>query len=378
MKKKKKANVKKLVVFPSAKQEKNFSLQKMFYPVALSTAILQIFAFSVLPHIWYRPTAREFDDSNLFSDKEVIVPVEEQEDILHTLEKELGIKIDDNRENYLLLHAVLENPYLNAKEKEIFYKFIEYFNDNPYINREEFYENMLNVNARFSLRGALDKEENVLAIYLSNYRDIVYFELFPSVDTMAHEDGHCIHECKNMPNFIVEGIDQLIVSEYFSETPFLLTTIYPYQVSFVKLLCEMIGTDIVLQSYTEDKPELIYNALDNLIGKENHAKGIIEDLDACMENYRRYNASVEEAKKANQTLLDFLEYVNAFEFEDEEAVQYHLSVFVSLFTDHYGTLEEYLKFTVCKAYLSSSLKEAGFTKGITVTTEEYLGVVYQY
>ena len=140
----------------------------------------------------------------------------------------------------------------------------------------------------------------------------------------------------------------------------------------------MIGTDIVLQSYTEDKPELIYNALDNLIGKENHAKGIIEDLDACMENYRRYNASVEEAKKANQTLLDFLEYVNAFEFEDEEAVQYHLSVFVSLFTDHYGTLEEYLKFTVCKAYLSSSLKEAGFTKGITVTTEEYLGVVYQY
>ena len=51
---------------------------------------------------------------------------------------------------------------------------------------------------------------------------------------------------------------------------------------------------------------------------------------------------------------------------------------MSLFTDHYGTLEEYLKFTVCKAYLSSSLKEAGFTKGITVTTEEYLGVVYQY
>lgn len=378
MKKKKKEKIKNLVVSPTVKNHKGFHLQNTFYYAVIGTSLLQIFAFSVLPNIWYRPSSREFDSSNLFDDNKVIISEQEQTDILKTLEKELGIKIDGNEDNYLLLHAVSKNPYLNSKEKEIFYKFIEYFNDNPYINREEIYANILNVNARFSLRGALDKEDNVLAIYLPNYKDIIYFELFPSVDTIAHEDGHCINDPKNLPSSIVEGITQIISSEYFSETPFLLTETYPYEVSLVKLLFEMIGTDTVLQAYTEDKPELIYDALDQLVGEEPKAKKIIEEIDWCMTYYKKSKSlTKDEESRAGTALLDFLNYVNNCEYQDKDAMQYHLSVLVSMFTNHYGKLEDYYKITLCKAYLSSKLKEEGFEKAITVKTDDYLGFVHQ-
>lgn len=374
----KKETVKNLNVSASFKKHKRFSLQNKFYCAIIGVSLLQTLAFGVIPNIWYRPSTRELDTSNLFSDNCAIISVQEQQDILKTLEKELGIKIDDNKENYLLLHAILENPYLNSKEKEIFYKFIEYFNDNPFINREEIYTNMLNVNARFSLRGALERENNVLACYLPRYRDIVYFELFPSVDTMAHEDGHCINDGQNMPKCIQEGMTQLISSEYFSNTPFMLTLNYPYQVSFVKLLCEMIGANTVLQAYTEDKPEIIYEALDSIIGEEGKAKGVIEEIDWCMSNYDRTKFYSKEIKeRASDALSSFLNYVEKCFFEDEGAYQYHLLVFVNFFTDYYGKLEEYFNYTVCKAYISSSWKEAGFEKSVTILTEEYLGVTYQ-
>ncbi len=347
------------------------------YAIILVSAV-QILTFGLLPKIYYRPYNRDMDESNLFSQNEVIISETEQNDILKDLEKELGIKIDSNEENYLLLHAVLENPYLNQKEKEIFYKFIGYFNDNPYINREKVYENILNVNARFSLRSALNKDESVLAVYLPQYRDIIYFELFPSVDTIAHEDGHCINDSRNLPSSIVEGITQIISSEYFSETPFLLTEAYPYEVSFVKLLCEMIGTDAVLQAYTEDRPELIYNALDQLMGEEKSSKKIIEEIDWCMTYYNKSKSlTKEEESRAGNALLDFLNYVNHCEYQDKDAMQYHLSVFVSMFTDHYGNLADYYKIALCKAYFSSKLKEDGFEKAITVKADDYLGFVYQ-
>lgn len=374
---KKGKKIKNLKMSSNMKQQK-YKLDRTGSYLIIFASVVQIITFSVLPKIYYRPYNREMDDSNLFSQNEVIISKEEQKDILKDLEKELGIKIDSDEENYLLLHAVSENPYLSSKEKEIFYKFIEYFNDNPYINREEVYTNILNVNARFSIRSALKKDSNVLAIYLPDYRDIIYFELFPSVDTIAHEDGHCINDSRNLPSCILEGMTLLISSEYFSETPFVLTQTYPYEVSFVKLLCEMIGADKMLQAYTEDKPEIIYQALDQLIGKENNAKEVIEEINWCMTYYNKSKTLTEDDyNRANSAVLSFLDYVNNFEYEDKDAVQYHLSVFVNIFTTHYGTLEDYYKITLCKAYLSSKLQNE-FPKTILIRTEDYLGHIYQY
>lgn len=369
--------IKNLKIF-STTPNKKYSLEKSKYYAIIGVSIFQILAFGVLPKVWYRPDNREMNQNNLFLENTVIISEEEQQPILERLERELGIAIEDNKENYLLLNAVLENPYLTGKEKEIFYKFIEYFNDNPYINREQIYENILNVNARFALRKSMKKEENVLAIYLPEYRDIIYFELFPIVDTMSHEDGHCIHDSRNTLRSISEGMTQIISSEYFSETPFLLTNNYPYEVSFVKLLCEMIGTDKVLQSYTEDKPEIIYDSLDALIGEKDKAKTVLEDLDWCLDCYGKGTAmTLEESNKAGETLLSFLKYVNECNYQDKDAFQYHLSVLVSAFTNHYGNLEDYQKIVLCKSYLSSQLKENGYTVGEYMNASEYLGENYQ-
>lgn len=379
--KKQKEKIKKLVVNESAMKDKKLSLQKTAYPCIILASLIQIFAFGVFPKIYYSPDNREFNDSNLFSSNEVIISEEEQSDILKEIESVLGISIQENEENYLLLNAVVKNPYLTQKEKEVFYRFIEYFNDNPYIDREKIYENILNVNARFALRQSLHVDESVLAMYLPNYRDIVYFTLFPTLDTMAHEDAHALEAEGNtevLPRWLSEGMSQLIASEYFSETPFLLTGIYPYEVSMVKLMMEIIGTDKVLQAYTEKKPEIIYEALDESIGKKDTAKQVLETIDWWLEVYSyRKQLTKSENEKVAIAFEKFLDYINEKEYAENQSYQYHLGVVLCTFTSSFGTLDEWQKFTYCKAYLSSSLKEAGYQDGFIVKTEDYLGSVYQ-
>lgn len=378
--KKKKKNIKNLVANETVLKNKKLSLQKTAYPCIILASLIQIFSFGIFPQIYYSPKNREFNDSNLFSENEVIISEEEKTDILQELEHVLKIRIQDNEENYLLLNAIVENPYLNKKEKEIFYKFIEYFNDNPYIDREKIYENILNVNARFALRQSLKKDESVLAIYLPKYRDIVYFTLFPELDTIAHEDCHTLETVEEneepLPRWLSEGMAQIIASEYFSETPFLLTTTYPYEVSLVKLIMELIGTDKVLQAYTENKPEIIYEALDESIGRKDTAKEVLEGMDWWFENCNQSLTESENEKMAS-TIDKFLDYIDANEYEEKKSYQYHLGVIISTFTSSFGTLDEWQGLTYCKAYLSSSLKEAGYQNGFTVKTEDYLGAVYK-
>ena len=89
----------------------------------------------------------------------------------------------------------------------------------------------------------------------------------------------------------------------------------------------------MLQAYTEDKPEIIYQALNQLIGKENNAKEVIEEINWCMTYYNKSKTLTEDDyNRANSAVLSFLDYVNNFEYEDKDAVQYHLSVFVNIFT----------------------------------------------
>lgn len=376
MKRNKQEKIKNLVVYPRAREKKRFCLEKTIYPIIILTSLLQIFSFGMIPKIWYAPEIREVDENNLFSDNEVVISEDEQRDILGELEKTLGIRIEDNQENYLLLHAVSENPYLNRKEKEIFYKFIEYFNDNPYINREDIYQNILNVNARFALRQSLHEEENVLAVYLPDYRDIVYFHLFPSIGTIAHEDGHSI-EAKNLPRWLAEGMLELIVSEYFSEVPFLLTDIYPYEVSLVKFVCELIGTDKVLQAYTEGKVEIIYEKMDEMIGEEISEK-VLGNVDWWLQNrHRKEFLTEEELQAVKYSLEKLLDYLEPEEYQTNHSYQYHLGVVISCYTDEFGSLNEWKNLTYCKSYLSSYLKQNGFEEGIMVKTSEYVGSVYQ-
>ena len=370
--KEKQTQIKNLKVFSKVEEIKKGKVHRTY--AVLQIAIIGInLAVLFLPKIiLYTPDNRELLTDNVFDGSQIIISEEEQQNIYQELEQELGIKIGNNNINYLLLNAIYENPYLTHKEKEVFYKFIEFFNDNPYLNLEEVYERLLNVNARFALRQSLDSNENVLAVYLPKYMDIVYHELNPKETTMSHEDLHCIVSNVNLPRWFNEGMTQLIINEYFKEEPFNLNTSYPYEVILVKLLCELVGPNKVLEAYTKDNSEIIYKALAEIIGTEEDAKTLFDYLG---EAYNPKDDKTIMYDELSANLLKLYDYGENSKTADKVAWSYYYLVLMSLINEE---ANDFVKDTVlCKAYISSSLKEKGYSSSQLMSKEEYSGSSYK-
>lgn len=369
---KKKKQVKNLQVSDSMKNIKKAKLERVYVGINLLLISSNLLVIFLTHSLRYAPGERKILTDNVFDSNEVIISYEEQQDIYRELEKELGIKISDDNINYLLLNAIRENPYLNKKEKEIFYKFIEYFNDNPYLNLEEVYENMLNVDSQFTLRKSLGAKESTLAVYLPRYYDIIYFELFPTDETRAHEGVHCVNGNIDLPRWFSEGMTQLITNEYFKEYPFSPTMPYQFEVALIKLLCEIIGTDRVLEAYTKNNVDLIYESLSSITGTKEDAQKM---LDFFGETYNLNSDEPISKEELSKYLEQLLVYMSKEEIlENSSAVHSYLMLSSVLVEDAADFVEGHI---VCKAYLSSSLKEKGFANAILMTTEEYQGNPYK-
>ncbi len=338
---------------------------KLLTLVCVNTMIVG--AVATFSHaFYYHPQERPWLTENVFCGNEIIIEEEAEEDILKELEQELNITIEQNEDDYLLLNAIRENPYLTNREKDTFYRFADYFQDNPYLDKEKVYERLLNVNTRFALRGNLPVGENTLAVYLPEYHDIVYFQIRYDEDTMLHEDGHSIQDNEKIPDWFLEGMDQLIVLEYTSDQPFVLTEVYPYQVTMVKLLCDLVGSDTVLKAYTTDDPELLYEALEKVYGKKEDAERTLTIFGDIVEH--KTEIPKEDILFCFSTLST---YVLQGMQNDAQAVRYHYYVLASIFSEEAGTFEDNTKYTLEKAYLSSKLKKQGYDQAIVLPEAGY-------
>lgn len=366
-----------LDVYEGMKDHKHLVLHRI--GVVLEIAIVSIATFSVLifPKLAYLPKDRDINTDNVYQNTSVIIPKEKQDDILASLEEELNIDIPStNNEDYFLLKAIHDNPHISKHEKDILYQFIDYFIDNPYINNEEIYTRLLNVDTQFSLRDFLGVSSNTLACYVGDNNDIVYFSLKPSDTTIAHEGGHCITGCTNIPKWLDEGMTQLIVNEYFEEDPFNGNRTYYNEVMLVKFICELIGTDPVLQAYTKDDMSLIYKALGDINGTPEEALEMLNYLDVYYSDILDAPTTEEfNTKVDNLSEEDINHIVAAYRYLTECVDKIEITnrpVLANIYANvTYSVLGYEDDHILCKAYISSHLKKVGYEQGILITPEDY-------
>ncbi len=292
------------------------------------------------------------------------------DDIIKNLENELSIQVeDDEKDELLLLNAVYENDKLSSNEKNLFYGFYSVINDIQCIDRERAYKSLSRVSINYN---NLDDESNsVKGDYNHNTGKInIYIDPQNDKDNcvLLHEGLHCLFnndKTCNLPRAFSEGMTELINNEYFAEDPYYITTYYPYEISYVKMLCELVGKDLVLDVYSNGNFNKIYEEIDANNDSSYSAFKILSIYeDSYNYTYGDYSSkyNTEEKWNAYKYLRDIYrkmhpEAENYKEFSylydlsaccfEEDPADYYIK-----YINYYGVLE--------KAYFNNSLNSTNF------------------
>ena len=296
---------------------------------------------------------------NIYNDKNLKITEEEQDELVKILESESGRSNVDN-ERDLILTAVINNPNLDEYEKQTIYSLIDLIEDNPYINKKTAYANLRDLDIINTTREE-DIDENTVGRYLPANNTIEIYEEDVDQNILRHELIHCIFSNSHtfiLPRYFNEGVTELLVDEYFTENPFVEDTSYPYEITMIKILCEMVGTDTVLETYSTGDMSIIYNKLTEIMDKES-ARDYLDLINKMFEDY------IDEGKVSLDDMSSFLSMTNSyFSLKDgntfNEAYEYNKELIINMKNDlpendyiFYVINNGYYK----KAYFSSKLKE---------------------
>lgn len=214
----------------------------------------------------------------------------------------------------LLMGAFDLNPFIEEEDVKIASSLKQYFLDNPYLNYERIYDRYLSLDivdlpmksetTTIKTTAQYNPTENEVYNYVEeggksfkDYRDHLEHEL-------VHMTGS--FEC----SFLNEGMTTLLTSEYMNDFSLEGMAYYDH-VLITKCLCEMIGSDKMLEAYSTCQMDIVKTELLKL----NSDASCYEELIAVMNDYHQalmkenvdYVAS--SKPKFIQALLPYLENV---------------------------------------------------------------------
>ena len=264
-----------------------------------------------------------YDDSSSVSTEEI-------KELLNIVDKEIKKDTDNfffdissidtktEIDSYLLLYSIASNSNINQEEKEVFYNFYNFFNDNPYLNNKDVYERLKDLNLNKS-----EDEDNskkidgitysIVANYNPYYNEIIYYEK-PSEVIIGHEATHCIISTYNMPLSLVEGMAEIISHEYFLEEDeaFSDYNAYNRNTALTKALIEIVGKDTMLKAFSNDNINYIREKLiDQLVKQDVSLSEATLDTDTFLKNIdMSFHDSIDKEELDNINIEDFYIYGN--------------------------------------------------------------------
>ncbi len=301
----------------------------------------------------------KYNTKNIFNNKNLKVSEEEANKLYQLLEEESGnYNLEDERD--LILTAAIENPNLTESEKKIIFNLVDLIEEVPYVNKRVAYANLKNLTINYcanvennGLFGYYDYTNNEIIIYYDNENhDILMHELIHSIFINV--------DTNKLPKYFSEGVTELLEDEYFDKEPYWESTSYPYEITMVKILCDMVGSDLVLEAYTTGDMKLIEDGLAIHMTKE-EAKSYLKNIKEMFEQYD------EENTVSIEYMSNFLEdtntYFNKRYFKSSEvykSYEYNKELLINMKSNDPGM--EYIHYLeengyYAKPYFSKKLKE---------------------
>ena len=291
------------------------------------------------------------------------------------------LKADKHIYNFYCF-SIFNNKNLTEEQQLEIFNLLPLLSDNENINKESFYNTLENLKIKYINRPDY-MEDTITGTYffpLHNISIYVSEEDDKNDEILNHEKIHSLYtNIKNftIPHFLCEGMTELLKNEYFSNHPFSELYSYIYETTFVKLICELVGSDIVLEAYTTGNTNLIYDKLDSIYGSPGDSESIISKIDEILDKYYDFDYSFSKEELKNLIIdlekyfidtesekLDGLTSYGYLLYDDriiDHAFYYYENI---LLTSTYG--DRYSKYTkflddvgiLKKAYFSEDLKKS--------------------
>ena len=292
----------------------------------------------------------------------LVMDSDDVDEMIRRLEDKFNVKVsEDNKDEFLMLYSIFDNGNLSAAEKNTFYGYYSIILDNPYLNREEAYRSLSKVKVDYGDRDS-SVAQNVLGEYeFGDYTIHIYDKEYTN-SVLLHEGVHCLYtnsKTAGLPTYFNEGMTELLVNEYFSFDPFYEGVHYPYEVAYVKMLNELVGSDTVLKAFSTGDFSLITNEIQKynntpfstykILNLYENAFFCEDKKGVCPYNHEdqvnAYNYLGEIAKAAGKNNSDFRYFYElSGSIFEENSAEYYAEYIVN-----HGVLE--------KAYFSSDLKK---------------------
>lgn len=295
----------------------------------------------------------------------VIMNTDKYDNVIKELEKEFSINIeDDKKDELLVMNAIYTNNELSTHDKNVFYGFYSIVEDIQSMDRERAYESLSKVKVIRNKNVAMTSNSTLGDYSYGSEVINIYAESDPNDRILVHEGIHCMFnnsKTESLPRFFNEGMTELLSNEYFSEDPFLENNSYPIEVAYVKMLCEIVGTDTVLQAFVSGDFNKITDEMDKYNKTDMISSTILdiyEDSFIVFERKQQSRYTDENRQKAYAAILSIYENTDN-PSKDKKSFNYLYELSSSGFKDspisyysnyvkYYGILE--------KAYFSSDLK----------------------
>ena len=316
---------------------------------------------------------------NIYYHKELKLSDEELEELEKRISKEIGQDVEDN-DNSIVLGAVLENEKLNNNEKDLIYQMTDLINENRYLDKTEAYDGLRKLDIVYDKNA--DYGKDVMGVYDDYKNQIVIIEDNEENETLLHELVHCTYSDDNyhkLPNFINEGMTELLTNEYFSDNPFLEEKSYPYEITMVKMLCEVIGEDKVLEAYSKEDTTILVDELNKVMQIDN-ADELLKNMDKLTDSLGNEKEISEE--DVNKVINVFDNYYKNYDETsiDLEIYLYNKHIIKLLKSDTpYASYIYYLAINgyYVKPYFSEKLKEEYSEAFHAEYTEDISNKTYQ-
>lgn len=205
---------------------------------------------------------------------------EEEQQSLKRLDSELTMLLNQEEyalenvsslEDYYLLTAILENENLSTYEKQYLYRSYEIIKENPYLDKKDVYARLKTLDVtRKEEKGKTEKKKIWLddsvvinASYRINLNHLTFYD-YPNLtsSTITHEMLHVVYPCSKLPRAFGEGFAELLNTEYFDDlVQENHQNSYLQEIAYVKILCEILGSEKVLQIASFDDQNLLEEEL---------------------------------------------------------------------------------------------------------------------
>ena len=235
---------------------------------------------------------------------ETTLTILEQKSLYDSITKQIDSPSAELKEDVLIvLSAAMRNENLTEEERNNIYRLASMLEDNPYLDENQAFESLKNLDILYRT----NENPYVLGQYTYKDGEIEIFYDDSSHQTLYHELIHCIYSNENtkqLPAFLVEGVTELLANEYFSSKPFLEENSYPFEVAFIKVLCNIVTPEKILETYSTGNMEILRNKLAKVFGTSKQALELLEVANQIFTEYESNKIVSEDNMNRLLTYLD--------------------------------------------------------------------------